>query len=103
MKKTNNKMTCAPSEDADQPGHPSCLIRVFAWRSMGIQGPTASSCGQRRLIRPGAGPSWSVFAGRTGHFVGFWHAQAQIQLNFQFTVALTCMLFSNGKTKHPFW
>ena len=25
-----NKMTCAPSEDSDQPGHPHSLIRVFA-------------------------------------------------------------------------
>ena len=23
-----NKMTCAPSEDKDEPGHPSCLIRL---------------------------------------------------------------------------
>ena len=29
-----NKEACAPSEDLDQPGHPS-LIRVFAVRSMG--------------------------------------------------------------------
>ena len=27
-----NKMTCAPSEDSDQPGHPPGLIRVFAAR-----------------------------------------------------------------------
>ena len=26
------KMTCAPSEDSDQPGHPLSLIRVFAVR-----------------------------------------------------------------------
>ena len=25
-----NKMTCVPSEDSDQPGHPPSLIRVFA-------------------------------------------------------------------------
>ena len=25
-----NKMTCAPSKDSDQPGHPPSLIRVFA-------------------------------------------------------------------------
>ena len=30
-----NKMTCAPSEDSDQPGHPPSLIRVFAVRSVG--------------------------------------------------------------------
>ena len=44
-----NKMTCAPSEDSDQPGHPSSLIRVFAVRSIGSLGPNVSSCGQRRL------------------------------------------------------
>ena len=27
-----NKMTCAPSEDSDQPGHSSSLIRFFAVR-----------------------------------------------------------------------
>ena len=27
-----NKVTCAPSEDSDQPGHPPSLIRVFAVR-----------------------------------------------------------------------
>ena len=30
-----NKMTSAPSEDSDQPGHPPSLIRVFAVRLMG--------------------------------------------------------------------
>ena len=28
------KMACAPSEDTDQPGHPTSLIRVFAVRSV---------------------------------------------------------------------
>ena len=27
-----NKMTCAPSKDSDQPGHPPSLMRVFAVR-----------------------------------------------------------------------
>ena len=27
-----NKVTCAPSEDSDQPGHPPSLIRAFAVR-----------------------------------------------------------------------
>ena len=27
-----NEMTCAPSKDSDQPGHPPSLIRVFAVR-----------------------------------------------------------------------
>ena len=26
----SKKVTCAPSNDADQPGHPLSLIRVFA-------------------------------------------------------------------------
>ena len=29
---TKPKMTCVPSEDSDQPGHPPSLIRVFAVR-----------------------------------------------------------------------
>ena len=28
----NQQCGCAPSEDSDQPGHPPCLIRVFAVR-----------------------------------------------------------------------
>ena len=44
-----NKMTCAPSEDSDQPGHPPSLIRVFAVRSKDSQGPKLSSRGQRKL------------------------------------------------------
>ena len=31
----NQQSGCAPSEDSDQPGHPSSLIRVFAVRSTG--------------------------------------------------------------------
>ena len=31
-----NKMTCAPSEDSDQPGHPPSLIRNLIMRSVGI-------------------------------------------------------------------
>ena len=41
-------MTCAPSED--QPGHLPSLIRAFAVRSMGSQGPNAFSCGQVILL-----------------------------------------------------
>ena len=54
------KMTCAPSDDSDLPGHPPTLIRVFAVRSMGSLGPKVSSCGQRR----------SDQTGRTCQFVG---------------------------------
>ena len=48
-----NKMTCAPSEDSDQPGHLPSLIRVFTVRSVGSQGPKVSSCRRQRLIRLG--------------------------------------------------
>ena len=67
-----NKMVCAPSEDSNQPGHPPSLIRVFAVRAMGSWGSNVSSCGQRRLWSDWRMPRliW-VFAGRTGHFVGF--------------------------------
>ena len=54
-----NEMTCAPSEDSDQPGHPSNLIRIFTVHFMDSQGPKASSCGQRRLIRLGGCACWS--------------------------------------------
>ena len=51
------KITCVPSEDSDQPRHPPSLIRVFAVRMKK----------HWDLSYPG----WSVFAGRTCHFVGF--------------------------------
>ena len=44
-----NKMTFVLSEDADQPGHPPSLLRVFAVRSVGSLGPNFASGGQRRL------------------------------------------------------
>ena len=37
-----NKMIRAHGEDADQPGHPPSLIRVFAVHSMGSHGPKVS-------------------------------------------------------------
>ena len=40
---------CAPTEDSGQSGHPPSLIRVFAVRLMGSQGPKLSSCRQRSL------------------------------------------------------
>ena len=45
----NQQNECTPSKDSDQPGHPPSLIRVFAVRSMGSEGPQLSSCGQQRL------------------------------------------------------
>ena len=46
------KMTYAPSEDSDQPGHPPGLIKVFAVRSMGsyMYVHNAYSCGQQRQM-----------------------------------------------------
>ena len=70
--KNTNKMTCAPSEDSDQPRHPPSLIIVFAVRFIGSQGPSPSSGEQRRLwsdwedAQADLSPRW-----RTGHFVGF--------------------------------
>ena len=67
-----NKMTCAPSEDSDQPGHPPSLISVFTVRSVGSEGPKLSSCGQRRLC-----PDWADAKADLSlrcahsHFVGF--------------------------------
>ena len=46
-------MICASSDDSDQPGHPPSLIRFRCALFMRMP----------RLIR--------VFAGRTGHFIGF--------------------------------
>ena len=66
-------MTCVSSEDSDQPGHPPSLIS--------LQCPHEEKKGQDLAIfrmhsedsdQTGRMPrlSW-VFAGRTGHFVGF--------------------------------
>ena len=65
-------MACAPSEDWDQPGHPPCLIRVFAVRmkkAWSIATYSAHSEDSDQTVRM---PRliW-VFAGRTCHFVGF--------------------------------
>ena len=43
-----NKMTCAPSKDSDQPGHPPSLIRVFAVR-MNVWALSYPLSAQRRL------------------------------------------------------
>ena len=58
-----SKMTCAPSEDSDQPAHPPSLIRIFAVRFLYTDSEDADQTGRISLI-------W-VFAGRTSHFVGF--------------------------------
>ena len=63
-----NKMTCAPSEDSDQPGHPPSLIRVIAVRMrkswiLEHTAKTDQTAQMRRLIR--------IFARRTFNFVSF--------------------------------
>ena len=66
-----NKMTCAPSEDTDQPGHPPSLNSLHCQHEE-AEGPklpikrTAET-----LTRLGGCPGWSVIAKRTCHFVGF--------------------------------
>ena len=69
-----NKMTCVPSEDSDQSGHPPSLIKVFAVRMIkawvlsyllsALSSEDADQTGRMlRLI-------W-VFTGCTDHFTGF--------------------------------
>ena len=79
-----NKMTCAPSEDSDQPGHPSSLIRVVTVRSVGSLGPNTSSCGQWRLWSDWADAQADLslpWAHRS--FCWFCHAAAQLLLHNQ--------------------
>ena len=64
-----NKMTFAPREDSDQPGHPPSLIRVFAVHmkkpcvlSFPLSEDSDQTAWMRRLI-------W-IFVGHTHHFVG---------------------------------
>ena len=59
LRDKTNKMTCAPSENSDQPGHPTSLIRVFAVRmkTHWVLGYPLNA--QRRLIRLGGCPGWS--------------------------------------------
>ena len=68
-----NKMTCVPSEDSDQPGHPPSLIRVFTVRSIGsLKGPMFLHVDSKDSDQTGWMPRliW-VFTGCTGHFNGF--------------------------------
>ena len=54
-----NKMTCAPSKDSDQTGHPPSLIRVFAVHMKNHWVLSYPLSAQRRLIRLGGCPGWS--------------------------------------------
>ena len=75
-----NKITCAPSEDSDQPGHPPSLIRVFVVhmkKSWVLSYPLIS---QRRL--------WSDWADaqadlclRWAHISFCWFCHAAAQMN----------------------
>ena len=64
------KMTCAPSEDLDQPGHPLSLIglRCLHEESLVLWLPIGRTT--KTLIRLG-GCAGRSFAGRTCHFVDF--------------------------------
>ena len=76
---TNQQNDCAPSEDSDQPGHLPSLIRVFTcaqWDPSFLHADSEDSdqTGRMpRLIR--------LFAGRTCHFVVFFHLAAQLDFD----------------------
>ena len=73
-----NKMTCPPSKDSDQNGHPPSLIRVFA---VCMKKPWILSyplSAQRRLIRLGRCPGWSESSLCAQSFCLFCHEAAQI-------------------------
>ena len=76
--KTNN-VTCAPSKDSDQPGHPPSLIRVFAVRFMGGSGPKLSLGRQRRLIRLGRCPADLSLRWSHRSFCWFCHVAAHLE------------------------
>ena len=94
----NNKMTFAPSEDSDQPGHPPNLIRVFAVRSTDSQGPNGPSCEQRRL--------WSDWADaqadlslRWAHRLFCWFCRAAAHYFNNEKIARQC---HNHRSPHSF-
>ena len=52
------KMTCAPSKESGQPGHPPSLIRIFTSRMKKPWVLSYPLSAQRRLIRLGGCPCW---------------------------------------------
>ena len=67
-----NKMTCAPSEDSDQPGHPPSLIRVFAVRMQKAWVPSYPLSAQRRLRSDWSDTQADLsLRWAHSHFVGF--------------------------------
>ena len=67
-----NIMICSPSEDSDELWHPPSLIRVFAVRMKAHWDLSYPLSDSEDSVQAGRMPRliW-VFAGRTGHFVGF--------------------------------
>ena len=60
-------MTCAPSSDSDQPGHPPCLIRDFAMhmKKLWITGYPKST--QQRVYQTGWMPRLTLQPSTWGH------------------------------------
>ena len=73
-----NKMACSPSEDPDQPGHPTSQIKVFAVRLKKAWVLSYPLSAQWRLIRLGGCPGWSESSLGIQSFCWFCHAAAQI-------------------------
>ena len=69
---------CAPSEDSDQSGHPSSLIRVFIVRMKKAWIYRYPLSAQQRLIRLGVWPGWSESLLGAHSFCWFCHVVAQI-------------------------
>ena len=72
-----NKMTCAPGEDSDQPGHPPSLIRVFAVRMKKHWALNYRLSAQWRLIILGECPGWSEICWAHMSFCCFFHVAAR--------------------------
>ena len=62
-----NKMTSAPSEDSDQPGHPPSLIRVFAEETLGPQLPIVMADALVDLSLRWAHRSFCLFCSAAAH------------------------------------
>ena len=67
-----NKMTCVPSKDSDQPGHPPSLIRVFSLHGGSIGSLTTHKVQSEDSDQTGRMPRLTrAFTGCTWNFVGF--------------------------------
>ena len=91
-----NKRTCAPNEDSDQPWHPPSLTRVFYslcaqwiakdWSFLHADSEDSDQTGRMPRL------TW-VFAGRTGHFVGFVMLRLMYLIISQDKTEMTAPLF----------